>query len=69
MFAGTTSDAPIVILSAYHKGKKEWENRIDSLAKQVLCKPVQIEQIPDAISAAVKSHNKPVKRHTGLFGL
>ena len=47
------SDAPIIVLYAYRQGKPEWEARIRTLANQVLYKPVQIEQILDAISVEI----------------
>jgi DNA-binding NtrC family response regulator len=47
------SDAPIIVLYAFRQGKPEWEKRIRSLANQVLYKPVQIEQILDAIAVEI----------------
>ena len=47
------SDAPIIVLYAFRQGKPEWELRIRSLANQVLYKPVQIEQILDAIAVEI----------------
>jgi DNA-binding NtrC family response regulator len=44
------SNAPIIVLYAFRQGQPEWEKRIRSLADQVLYKPVQIEQILDAIA-------------------
>ena len=43
------ADAPIIVLYAFRQGKPEWESRIRSLANKVLYKPVQIDQILDAI--------------------
>jgi len=47
------SDAPIIVLYAYRQGKPEWETKIRSLANQVLYKPVQIEQILEAIALEI----------------
>jgi hypothetical protein len=44
------ADAPIVVLYAFRQGKPEWENKIRTLANQILYKPVQIEQILAAIA-------------------
>ena len=46
-------DAPIIVLYAFRQGKPEWEKTIRSLANQVLYKPVQIEQILEAISVEI----------------
>lgn len=43
-------DAPIIVLYAFRQGKPEWEQKIRALANEVLYKPVQIEQILDAIA-------------------
>jgi len=44
-------DAPIIVLYAFRQGQPEWEKKIRQLASQVFYKPVQIEQILEAISA------------------
>jgi DNA-binding NtrC family response regulator len=51
------SNAPIIVLYAYRQGQPEWEKKIRLLANQVLYKPVQIEQILDAISAEDRLRN------------
>lgn len=44
-------DAPIIVLYAFRQGQPEWEKKIRQLASQVLYKPVQIEEILEAVSA------------------
>ena len=44
-------DTPIIVLYAFRQGQPEWEKKIRQLASQVFYKPVQIEQILEAISA------------------
>lgn len=51
------SNAPIIVLYAYRQGQPEWEKKIRLVANQVLYKPVQIEQILDAISAEDRLRN------------
>ena len=49
-------DAPIIVLYAFRQGQPEWEKKIRQLASQVFYKPVQIEQILEAISAEGTLH-------------
>jgi len=42
--------APIIVLYAFRQGQPEWEKKIRQLASQIFYKPVQIEQILEAIS-------------------
>ena len=54
--------APIIVLYAYRQGQPEWEKKIRSLAEQVLYKPVQIEQILEAIAVEKKLHMEWVEK-------
>jgi DNA-binding response OmpR family regulator len=53
------SDAPIIVLYAFRQGKPDWETRIRSLADRVLYKPVQIEQILEAIAVEIGLQKSP----------
>lgn len=63
------SDAPIIVLYAFRQGKPEWEKRIRSLANQVLYKPVQIEQILDAIAVEIDLQKSRGKNGTNPHSL
>jgi|SRR5450759_1863434 DNA-binding NtrC family response regulator len=52
------SNASIIVLYAFRQGQPEWEKRIRLLANQVLYKPVQIEQILDAIAVENELHKE-----------
>ena len=52
------NNAPIIVLYAFRQGQPEWEKRIRLLADQVLYKPVQIEQILDAITVENELHKE-----------
>ncbi|MGA7160285.1 MAG: hypothetical protein WBZ48_04745 [Bacteroidota bacterium] len=49
---------PIIVLYAFRQGQPEWEKKIRQLANQVFYKPVQIEQILEAISAEERVHKQ-----------
>jgi|SRR5208283_844732 len=51
--------APIIVLYAFRQGQPEWEKKIRQLASQVFYKPVQIEQILEAISAEGTLQKEP----------
>ncbi len=53
---------PIIVLYAFRQGQPEWEKKIRQLASQVFYKPVQIEQVLEAISAEEKLHKELEKR-------
>ncbi len=55
-------DAPIIVLYAFRQGQPEWEKKIRQLASQVFYKPVQIEQILEAISAERTLQKEPEKK-------
>lgn len=44
------SNAPIIVLYAFRQGQPEWERKIRLLGGRLLYKPVQIEQILEAVS-------------------
>ncbi|MCX6138505.1 MAG: hypothetical protein NTV54_13535 [Ignavibacteriales bacterium] len=48
--------APIVVLYAYRQSMPAWEKEIRRLANQLLYKPVQTEQILNAIAIVEKIH-------------
>ena len=52
------NNAPIIVLYAFRQGQPEWEKRIRLLADKVLYKPVQIEQILDAIAVETELHKE-----------
>ena len=56
------SNAPIIVLYAYRQGQPDWEKRIRSLADQVLYKPVQIDQILDAIALEKELHKELLEK-------
>ena len=53
-------NVPIIVLYAFRQGKPEWETKIRTLANEVLYKPVQIEQILNAI--ALESESQKVQK-------
>jgi len=52
------NNAPIIVLYAFRQGQPEWEKRIRLLADKVLYKPVQIEQILEAIAVETELHKE-----------
>jgi DNA-binding NtrC family response regulator len=56
------SNAPIIVLYAFRQGQPDWEKKIRLVADQVLYKPVQIDQILDAIAAENKLHKELVQK-------
>ena len=54
--------APIIVLYAFRQGQPEWEKKIRQLASQVFYKPVQIEQILEAISAEGTLRTEPASK-------
>ncbi len=55
-------DAPIIVLYAFRQGQPDWEKKIRQLASQVFYKPVQIEEILEAISAEGALQTEPQKK-------
>ncbi len=55
-------EAPIIVLYAFRQGQPDWEKKIRQLASQVFYKPVQIEQILEAISAEGTLQKEPEKK-------
>jgi DNA-binding NtrC family response regulator len=53
---------PIIVLYAFRQGQPEWERKIRQLASQVFYKPVQIEEILEAISAEGRLQAEPEKK-------
>ncbi len=53
---------PIVVLYAFHVTKPNWEISIRTLTSQLLYKPVQIEQILEAISSSIPGWSIPIRR-------
>ena len=53
---------PIIVLYAFRQGQPDWEKKIRQLASQVFYKPVQIEEILEAISAESTLQKEPQKK-------
>jgi DNA-binding NtrC family response regulator len=58
----SASSVPIIVLYAFRVTKPNWEISIRTLTTQLLYKPVQIEQILEAISNSIPGWSIPIRR-------